>query len=89
MVASQAELEPTPPKKPAESAALTGHAAAAHGASFTFYGSHRVFLGPPPTGSELLTPHVASIEALFLPEPWGIEDAGLRSAFYDFYGTEL
>ncbi len=48
----QAVHEPTPPKKPAESAALTGHAAAAHTAPLAFYGSHRVFLGAPPTGAE-------------------------------------
>lgn len=68
--ASQAELEPTPPKKPAGSAALTGHAAAAHGASVTFYGSHRVFLGPSATGGELLTPHLAPFGST-LP-PWAL-----------------
>lgn len=47
----QAEREATPPKQPTESAALTGHAAAAHAAPVAFYGSHRVFLGAPPTGA--------------------------------------
>ena len=46
----QAEKEGTPPKQPAGSAALTGHAAAAHAAPVAFYGSHRVFLGAAPAG---------------------------------------
>ena len=48
---TQAVHDPTPPKKPTESAALTGHAAAAHAAPVAFYGSHRVFLGAPPAGA--------------------------------------
>jgi hypothetical protein len=68
--ALQAELEPTPPKKPAESAALNGHAAAAHCASVTFYGSHRVFLGPPPSGDGLSTPHLPHSWRAF--PPWDL-----------------
>ena len=52
----QAVHEPTPPKKPAESAALTGHTAAAHAVPVAFFGSHRVFLGAPPTGTRPSTP---------------------------------
>ncbi|BDA40455.1 hypothetical protein COCOBI_01-1080 [Coccomyxa sp. Obi] len=38
----------TPTKRPSETAALVGAAAAAHAAPVTFYGSHRVFLAPRP-----------------------------------------
>ena len=51
----QSENEDTPPKQPAGSAALTGHAAAAHAAPVAFYGSHRVFLGAAPAGDECTT----------------------------------
>ena len=40
------EDESTPTKRPSEATALVSAAAAAHAAPVTFYGSHRVFLGP-------------------------------------------
>ncbi|CAL5227927.1 g10974 [Coccomyxa viridis] len=69
----EAVHEPTPPKKPAESAALTGHAAAAHAAPVAFYGSHRVFLGAAPTGAVSAEPEQAALVAAASASPVAAE----------------
>jgi hypothetical protein len=48
--------ESTPTKRPSEAAALVSAAAAAHAAPVTFYGSHRVFLGPRIAGGTFSPP---------------------------------
>ncbi len=49
----QEDDESTPTKRPSETAALVSAAAAAHAAPVTFFGSHRVFLGPRTAGETI------------------------------------